>query len=78
MLAAVNAEELSNERYDKGVTSYLEVLDSQRAAFEAQLSYTNTYQLLLSSYVNLYRTLGGGWITPEEKELAESEDSSEE
>jgi multidrug efflux system outer membrane protein len=76
MLAAINAESLSNERYDKGVTSYLEVLDSQRASFDAQLAYTNTYQLLLSSYVNLYRTLGGGWITPEQKEQAESEDSS--
>ena len=35
--AAVHAQFLSQERYDKGVTSYLEALESQRQAFESQL-----------------------------------------
>ncbi len=69
--AATNAEELSQLRYDRGVTSYLEVLETQRSSFEAQIAYSQVYQELLSSYINFYRTLGGGWISPEEKEAAE-------
>jgi multidrug efflux system outer membrane protein len=71
--AALSAEYLSQMRYDRGVTSYLEVLETQRSSFDAQLIYAEVYQDLLSAYVELYRALGGGWITPEEKALAEEE-----
>jgi len=66
-IAAMNAEYLSNERYDKGRTSYLEVLESQRQSFDAQLSYSQTKAYLLNAYVALYKALGGGWLTPEEE-----------
>jgi multidrug efflux system outer membrane protein len=69
--AALNAQRLSQQRYDKGVTSYLEYLESQRQAFEAQLILTNLKQEYLSSYVRLYKALGGGWITREEFEAAQ-------
>lgn len=59
--ASLNAQYLSGERYDKGVTSYLEFLESQRQAFESELNYTETRRELLNAYVNLYRVLGGGW-----------------
>lgn len=59
--AALKAQYLSRERYDQGVTSYLEYLESQRQAFDAQLNYAGTKQELLSSYANLYKALGGGW-----------------
>ncbi len=59
--AALNAQELSEQRYDKGVTSYLEYLESQRQAFEAQQNYVGTKQQLLSAYARLYKALGGGW-----------------
>lgn len=65
--AATNAQYLSGERYDKGVTSYLEYLESQRQAFEAQLAYVTSKRALLESYVQLYRALGGGWIEIEEE-----------
>lgn len=71
--AAQNAEYLSQQRYDRGVTSYLEVLETQRASFESQQVYSQTYQQLLGSYVKLYKALGGGWITPQEKLEAEQE-----
>jgi hypothetical protein len=32
------------------------------------LAYSENYQRLLSSYVFLYKSLGGGWISPEELE----------
>ncbi len=65
--AAINAEILSYERYDKGETSYLEVLESQRQSFEAQLARSQTKAALLNAYVALYKALGGGWLSPEEE-----------
>lgn len=59
--AAINAQTLSQERYNQGVTSYLEYLESQRQAFEAQQNYAATKQELLTSYARLYSALGGGW-----------------
>ncbi len=61
--SASNAAYLSRQRYDGGVTSYLEVLDSEGTLFDAQLSASETYQLYLQAYVKLYKALGGGWIT---------------
>ncbi len=64
--AAQNAQYLSNERYDKGVTSFLELIESQRQAFEAELSLSETTQKLFNGYVKLYKALGGGWLSEEE------------
>ncbi len=69
--AALNAEHLSSERYEKGQTSYLEVLESQRQAFDAQLAYAKTRSALLNAYVALYKALGGGWLTPAEENNAQ-------
>ncbi|MFC2106778.1 efflux transporter outer membrane subunit [Bacteroidota bacterium] len=60
--SASNASYLSRQRYDGGVTSYLEVLDSETTLFNAQLSASEAYQQYLQSYVKLYKALGGGWI----------------
>ena len=68
--AAQNAAVLSRSRYDGGVTSYLEVLDSERTLFNTELNASQTLRELLSSYVNLYKVLGGGWISKEEKAAA--------
>ena len=69
MEAAINAKTLSRERYDGGVTSYLEVLDSERSQFNAELSASETYALQLNSYVALYKALGGGWINEAERQV---------
>ena len=66
--AAMNAEYLSRERYDKGVTSYLEFLESQRQAFEAELTLSARRSELLGSYVRLYAALGGGWLSEQESQ----------
>jgi len=71
LVAATNAARLSRERYDGGVTSYLEVLDSERSLFDTQLILTETYQLKLNSYVKLYKALGGGWISEDEETQAQ-------
>ncbi len=66
--AAVNAERLAKMRYDRGVTSYLELLEAERNSFSAQLRLSEFTQTLLNAYVNLYKALGGGWISPEEEQ----------
>ncbi|BBO67589.1 RND transporter [Desulfosarcina alkanivorans] len=66
--AARNANVLSRERYDKGVSSYLEVLDTERTLFNAELQLSDLQQRYRNAYVNLYKALGGGWITKAEGE----------
>lgn len=73
--AAVSARNLSQDRYDGGVTSYLEVLDNDRSAFEAELQYVQVRQQLLNSYILLYKALGGGWITPQEEQEAQTNEN---
>ena len=59
--AAANANRLSKERYDRGVTSFLEVLESERYLFNSEIRTSQTRQLQLNSMVMLYKALGGGW-----------------
>jgi len=61
--ASKNANELSKERYDKGVSSYLEVLDTERSLFSTDLQQSELQQLYLNAHVSLYKALGGGWPT---------------
>ena len=74
--AAANAERLSFERYNKGVSSYLEVLENQRSSFEAELLYSQTYQEYLNAHITLYKALGGGWISEEEMNQAQEDKES--
>jgi multidrug efflux system outer membrane protein len=60
-LAARNAARLSRARYDGGVVDYLEVLDTERTLFSAELAQSETLQLYFNAIVRLYKALGGGW-----------------
>ena len=70
--AAKNANYLSNERYDKGVSSYLEVLETERSLFNVELALSELKQQYLNAYVKLYKALGGGWLTKAEMGAAGS------
>ena len=59
--AALINFKLSHERYDSGYVSYLEVLDVETNLFNAQLSLAQLSERQLSSMIELYRALGGGW-----------------
>ncbi len=62
--AASEALEMAWVRYENGVTSYLEILDLQRSEFSSYLNASETLQLQLTSSVQLYQALGGGWEIP--------------
>jgi multidrug efflux system outer membrane protein len=61
-IAARNAERLSRARYDAGLVDYLEVLESSRSLFNAELSESESYQSAMNAVIALYQALGGGWI----------------
>jgi multidrug efflux system outer membrane protein len=61
LLAARNALELSTVRYESGYSPYLEVLDAQRTANEAELAFVRNRQARLAFTVELMKALGGGW-----------------
>ncbi len=59
--AAQDATRLANMRYQGGVTSYLEVLDSDTRYFDAQLGLAQAQLNERLALVQLYNALGGGW-----------------
>ena len=59
-------------RYDNGYTSYIDVLDAERSLFDAELAYTQTKGALLQALINLYKAMGGGWITMAEPPVSKT------
>jgi multidrug efflux system outer membrane protein len=57
-------------RYDNGYTSYIEVLDAERSLFNAELDYAQTQGGLFQAFINIYKSMGGGWIMNVEKMTA--------
>ena len=55
--------ELANERYDNGYSDYLEVLDTERSLFSAELQLASARGDYQRALVSLYRALGGDWIS---------------
>ncbi len=58
--AATVSRRLSDARYEKGVDSYLSVLDAQRTLYAARQNLIAVRLALLANRVTLYRALGGG------------------
>lgn len=59
--AAERSLDLSNTRYDGGVTSYLEVITAQNAALSDEVTAVNILGRRMASAVQLIEALGGGW-----------------
>lgn len=53
--------ELANERYENGYSDYLEVLDTERSLFSAELQLASARGDYQRALVDLYRALGGDW-----------------
>jgi NodT family efflux transporter outer membrane factor (OMF) lipoprotein len=59
--SAQKSLELSNTRYDGGVTSYLEVITAQNAALSDEVTAVDILGRRMASAVFLIEALGGGW-----------------
>jgi multidrug efflux system outer membrane protein len=62
--SAQDTTRLANMRYQGGVTSYLEVLDSDTRYFDAQIGLAQAELNERLAMVQLYNALGGGWQQP--------------
>jgi NodT family efflux transporter outer membrane factor (OMF) lipoprotein len=59
--SAQRSLDLSNTRYEGGVTSYLEVITAQNAALSDEVTAVNILGRRMASAVLLIEALGGGW-----------------
>lgn len=57
------AVQLASERYQKGLTGFLDVLETQRTLYQAQSNTVDSEARLSNNLVALYKALGGGWQT---------------
>ncbi len=48
-------------RYNRGLTDYLNVVDAQRQFYELQEQYATAQVTQAEQFVQLYKSLGGGW-----------------
>jgi NodT family efflux transporter outer membrane factor (OMF) lipoprotein len=58
---ARHAVALATERYERGVTDFLNVLDAQRQEYELRNQYAAAQSAAAIQFVALYKALGGGW-----------------
>jgi NodT family efflux transporter outer membrane factor (OMF) lipoprotein len=61
LLASQRAVTLANERYQRGVTDFLNVVDAERAEYALEEQYAQAQVAAASEFIELYRSLGGGW-----------------
>jgi outer membrane protein TolC len=63
--AARQATSVSSDRYDRGLTDFLNVLDAERQQFALEQQRAEVIRLAGDSFVALYKALGGGWPSDE-------------
>ncbi|MEE3624749.1 TolC family protein [Nitrospirillum sp. BR 11752] len=56
--------DLSNKRYERGVDSFLTLLDAQRSLYSAQQNRISVQLSLLENRVTLFKVLGGSETAP--------------
>jgi outer membrane protein TolC len=61
LAAARQATQLATERYDRGLTDFLNVLDAERQEFDLEQRQVVAHQTAADDLVALYKALGGGW-----------------
>src|SRR5437764_12629977 len=52
---------LARQRYDRGLTDFLNVLDAERQEYDLEDQYATEQQAVAVQFVALYKALGGGW-----------------
>jgi len=61
LVASQRAVTLATERYQRGLTDFLNVVDAQRQEYDIEEQYADAQVALAESFIALYRSLGGGW-----------------
>ncbi len=66
--AATDAASLAQQRYDAGVSAYLDVLDATRTRLSAEDELASSEGQIITNLIRLYKALGGGWSPSEAEE----------
>jgi len=61
LIAARKATEIAIERYDRGLTDFLNVLDAEREEFALEQRAVEARRIAGLALVSLFEALGGGW-----------------
>lgn len=59
--AGQRAVTLANERYNRGLTDYLNVVDAEREQYSIEEQYIEAQASVDDQFIELYQDLGGGW-----------------
>lgn len=66
---------LAQLEYDNGQVDYLNVLDAQRNLFSAQLDLVEAQAATFLTLIDIYKALGGGWVSEADVIAVEGEDN---
>jgi NodT family efflux transporter outer membrane factor (OMF) lipoprotein len=61
LAASQRAVSLASQRYDRGLTDYLNVIDAERQQYDLEEQYATAQVAVGEQFVALYKGLGGGW-----------------
>jgi NodT family efflux transporter outer membrane factor (OMF) lipoprotein len=61
LIASQRAVTLANERYQRGLSDFLNVVDAERQEYDIEEQYTTTQVAADGGFIELFRSLGGGW-----------------
>lgn len=61
LAASQRALSLATQRYDRGLTDFLNVIDAERAQYDLEDQYAIAQVSVGEQFVALYKGLGGGW-----------------
>jgi len=59
--ASQQAVSLASQRFDRGLTDSLNVIDAQKQQYELEQQYVIAQQTAAEQFITLYKSLGGGW-----------------
>ncbi|HWY73149.1 MAG TPA: TolC family protein, partial [Burkholderiaceae bacterium] len=61
VVASQRATDLATQRYDRGLTDFLNVIDAQRQEYDLEDQFAVAQTSVAEQFIGLYRGLGGGW-----------------
>jgi len=76
--ALADYERLAKLQYDGGYTSYTTVLQAEQSLFPAELQLALVRASVFTSAANIYKAMGGGWVTEADRLTGGSGTPSEE
>ncbi len=59
--SSVSIARMTRSLYDSGLSAYLDVIDAERTLYQSQMQYVNLLAQKYINYINLCKSLGGGW-----------------